>query len=240
MKRITGFSIIAAACISVVLLSKAQVHCRGYRGLACYADTTAGWEFGLTGYEVSVAVALKQFESCGLNPTREQVNEMVNRMAGTVGKKLVLREIYFNWRDELERIERLKKESKARGSTCKDKAVQHRYLGCFLRLPEASRGLRVSLTGDLEVTMTFINRSGITEEIVADAIYATDDEWLQDYCWNSARDNAIPADARRLFSKTNEETGKTSIILLVMVRDHFKNVEDIQKVKLTGLQVVED
>jgi hypothetical protein len=237
-KRIAGSSIIFAVCMSVVCPSKAQVHYRGYRGLACYADTTAGWEFGLTGQEVSVAVALKQFESCGLNPTREQVNEIVNRMAGSVGKKLVLREIYFNWRDELDRIERLEKESKARGATCQEKPVRHRYLGCFLRLPGASRRLRVSLAGNLQVTMTVVNRSGIAEEIVSDAIYATDDDWRQDYFWNSARDGAIRADPQHLFSKTNEETGRTSIILLVMVKDAFKRVEDVKKVKLSGLQVL--
>jgi len=85
--------------------------------------------------------------------------------------------------------------------------------------------------------MTVINSGGVMEEAVADAVYATDNEWRQNYCWNSARDNSVPADPERLFSKTNEKSGRTSIILLVMLEDRFRRVGDVKELEPTGLQV---
>jgi len=240
-----GFFVVKKVVTLVVIVlllydvsATAQVQCEGFEGLACYADTTYGWQFGLTGGEVSVAVPLKIFSTCGPCPSREQVVELGDKMASSIGRQLVFQQIYFAWKDEVDRIEQLKKERKAKGLPCKEKPIEYRYLGCYLKLPPESEGCQVALTRNLQVKMTVRNREGILEELEAKAILAADDERRQNYCWVSSRDNTITADPNRLHSVTSKKSGRTSIILLVMVEDRFKRVDDIKKVKLTGLQVV--
>lgn len=236
--RALSLCLAVVVCTMLAWGAQGQVHYKGYRGLPCYADTTDGWEFGLTGEEFPVSLAIRQCEVCGLRPSPEEVNTVFERVAGVVGRRLIVRDVYFNWRKEQERVERLKTEMEASGLICEEMPVEWRYLGCFLRLPDGSMGLSVALTRRLQVSITAINRGGATVKLNSKAVYATDDHFLQNYCWKSTRDNTIRADPDRLFSKTNRSTGRTSIILLAMFEDRFKEIGDIEEVKLTGLQIV--